>query len=106
MRYSGYSLGLINIENVKNKVNKTNLTNKKRIIENIKASIIHSPEKIDYHEYLKERLQYDLSGRCTNAFTTLTELYALEMSYNSIRSNPGNMVPGTDKETLDGISNE
>jgi hypothetical protein len=28
----------------------------------------------------------------------------LQQSYDAIKSNPGNMTPGTNKETLDGIS--
>lgn len=30
----------------------------------------------------------------------------LKLSYESLKSNPGNMVPGTDKETFDGLNNE
>jgi group II intron reverse transcriptase/maturase len=52
----------------------------------------------------EERLRRAEDGRCTNAFEVLSEPSVLKMAYERMKSNPGNMVPGTDEETLDGIS--
>lgn len=34
----------------------------------------------------------------------MSETTVLRAAYETIKSNPGNMVPGPDKETLDGIT--
>lgn len=45
-----------------------------------------------------------------NKFTGLYKLIAdsitLTLAYNNIKSNPGNMTPGMDNTTLDGVSNK
>ena len=48
-------------------------------------------------------LSYDDSGKCNNAFKLLSRNDILKIAYNSIKSKPGNMVRGTDRETLDGM---
>ena len=61
-----------------------------------------------YFEHLTDRirnqLEYDDSGKCINAFKILSDKSCLRDAYETIKSNPGNMVVGSDKETLDGIS--
>jgi hypothetical protein len=52
---------------------------------------------------INSRLHYDQEGKCLNAFKTLSDPYILRLAYESIKSTPGNMVKGTDQETLDGI---
>lgn len=52
---------------------------------------------------LGELLSYDENGRCTNALNVLSDPTVLETAYHRIKYNPGNMTPGIDKETLDGI---
>lgn len=52
---------------------------------------------------LRKLLKYDKSGRCTNAFQVLTESDMLKIAYETIKSNPGNMVKGSDPKTLDGL---
>jgi hypothetical protein len=53
---------------------------------------------------IKALLQKDLDGKVSNAFEILTNRKVLELAYESIKSKPGNMVRGTTRETLDGIS--
>ena len=55
---------------------------------------------------LGQILTYDKEGRCNNAYKTLTNINVLHTAYMKIKSEPGNMTPGPDKETLDGISEE
>ena len=43
------------------------------------------------------------NGKCTNAFEIIANVNTLKMAYESIKSNPGNMTEGVDRETLDGI---
>lgn len=52
---------------------------------------------------LREILKYDESGRCINAFQILSDEKFLKISYDTIKSNPGNMVRGSDRKTLDGL---
>jgi len=52
---------------------------------------------------LRMLLSYDNSGKCNNAFKLLSRDDILKIAYNSIKSKPGNMVRGSDRETLDGI---
>lgn len=56
------------------------------------------------HESLKDMLVFDESGRCINAFKVIKEVTVLKSAYDKIKSNPDNMVPGVDKETLDRIN--
>ena len=57
-------------------------------------------------ESLEQLLKFDENGRCINAYDTLRSFDVLAASYQKIKSNPGNMTPGIDKETLDGINLE
>jgi retron-type reverse transcriptase len=52
---------------------------------------------------LEEMLVFDDRGRCTNALKVIKDKTVLMTAYNNIKSKPGNMTPGTDKITLDGI---
>jgi hypothetical protein len=52
---------------------------------------------------LREMLAYDEQGRCINAFQVLSDISVLKSAYDVIKSKPGNMTPGVDRETLDGI---
>lgn len=56
--------------------------------------------------YVRRRLKYNEEGQCINAFVTLSEAGMLRNAYESIKSNPGNMVQGSDMETLDGITTD
>lgn len=51
-----------------------------------------------------KQLKFDSCGRCTNAFEVIRSVETLKMAYETIKSKPGNMVMGTDRVTLDGIS--
>jgi hypothetical protein len=55
------------------------------------------------HESLKDMLVFDETGRCINAFQAIQNVKVLMSAYDKIKSNPGNMVSGVDKETLDKI---
>lgn len=63
------------------------------------------PESINFYDFIKEQLKFDAAkgGKCINAFEVICDPKTLALAYNSIRSNPGNMVEGSDKETLDGL---
>jgi len=52
---------------------------------------------------LRRLLQFNDDGKCTNAYKLLTRTDILKISYNSIKSKPGNMVRGVDRETLNSI---
>lgn len=45
-----------------------------------------------------------LDGKYTGLYRLITSEELLFTAYHNIKSKPGNMTPGTDKETLDGIS--
>jgi hypothetical protein len=51
-----------------------------------------------YYFHKKPTLTRNISSKALNNI----ELY--KNAYNVIKSNPGNMTPGTDKQTIDGIS--
>lgn len=55
---------------------------------------------------LDKMLIYDDRGRCINAYNVLCKPEVLQTAYMRIKSEPGNMTTGSDKETLDGISEE
>jgi len=55
---------------------------------------------------LGEMIMYNKDGKCNNAYSIIAEKLTLESAYMRIKSEPGNMTPGSDKETLDGISDE
>lgn len=56
------------------------------------------------HPHIKHSLIFDSNNKCTNAFLLCTHPDTLKMAYDMIKSKPGNMVHGSDRETLDGIS--
>ena len=58
--------------------------------------------KFSYAKFRK-KLEYDSSGKCDNAFQLATSPEFLKLSYDFIKSKPGNMVRGSDHLTLDGI---
>jgi retron-type reverse transcriptase len=49
-------------------------------------------------------LKYNAEGKCVNAFEVMSQAGILREAYETIKSKSGNMVPGPDKETLDGIT--
>jgi retron-type reverse transcriptase len=53
---------------------------------------------------LKERNEKDKSAINKDLFRILCNKELLVIAYNKIKSNPGNMTPGTDNLTLNGIS--
>jgi retron-type reverse transcriptase len=55
-------------------------------------------------QLILSKLMYDDSGRCTNAYEIISSLDVLRQAYFHIKSKPGNLTPGTDGITLDGIS--
>jgi group II intron reverse transcriptase/maturase len=66
---------------------------------------------IGYNDHIKNiydlvtsRLKWDEEGKCLNAFDLFSDPTMLKAAYESIKSKAGNMVKGTDTETLDGIS--
>jgi group II intron reverse transcriptase/maturase len=67
------------------------------------GTVIKYNERAVY-DIIKRGLKFDEKNRCINAFRIASNAGILKMAYNSIKSKPGNMVHGSDKETLDGIS--
>ena len=61
---------------------------------------------LEVQKLINGLLRYDDQGRCVNAFTVLSNERMLKLAYELGKSNPGNMVKGTDEETLDGINQE
>jgi retron-type reverse transcriptase len=61
---------------------------------------------MDLKILIKDMIKTDEMGRCTNAFKILSNPQILLQAYNNIKSKPGNMVPGSDNVTLDGISSK
>lgn len=57
------------------------------------------------YDLMTKILRRDSEGRCINAFKVLSNPGILKLAYESIKSKSGNMVRGTDNETLEGISN-
>lgn len=55
---------------------------------------------------IKKRLKFNENGKCINAFQVLSDPLVLKQAYEMIKSKPGNMTKGIDKETLDGISDK
>lgn len=62
--------------------------------------------KILIYPSISDKLKYDSLSKCINAFEVITDPDTLKMAYGMIKSNPGNMVRGTDNITLDGINNK
>lgn len=61
-------------------------------------------ETRDGQRSLGEMLMWDDDGKCTNAYRVLCKKEIIQAAYMRIKSEPGNLTPGQDKETLDGIS--
>lgn len=73
---------------------------------NLRAQEEQSNNKFDLAKYINDQIKYDMNGKCSNAFKILSKPEVLKVAYETIKSKPGNMTPGVDNETLDGISNE
>jgi group II intron reverse transcriptase/maturase len=58
------------------------------------------------YDIMKTGLKYNSEGKCVNAFKKLSNPGTLKLAYESIKSKSGNMVCGTDRETLDGITKD
>lgn len=71
-----------------------------------KSKISSKPEARKGRGSLEEMLMFNENGQCTNAYEVICKLEALYTAYMNIKSEPGNMTPGADSETLDGISME
>jgi len=71
-----------------------------------KSNVSSKPKARKGQGSLEEMLMYDKDGKCINAYETLSKLEVLQTAYMNIKSEPGNMTPGVDTETLDGISKE
>jgi len=71
-----------------------------------KSNVSPKPKARKGQGSLGEMLMYDKEGMCINAYETLSKLEVLQTAYMNIKSEPGNMTPGVDTETLDGISQE
>ena len=57
-------------------------------------------------EIIRSLLRQGPDGRYVNAFEVLSSVRILKLAYETIKSKPGNMVRGSTRETLDGISEE
>jgi hypothetical protein len=64
----------------------------------------HPKEQKLTPQVISTKLRYDQEGLCINAFHIATSPEVLKIAYETIKSKPGNMVQGSDTETLDGIS--
>lgn len=71
---------------------------------NIKDLII--PNRCENLLKLRNDNLSDLSLINHKLIHTISDLEVLRLAYELIKSKPGNMTPGVNSETLDGISNE
>jgi hypothetical protein len=62
-----------------------------------------STEKLEIYPHLANQIQVNTLQEVINAFEIICNPKTLLYAYKMIKSNPGNMVPGTDEETMDGI---
>lgn len=60
----------------------------------------------DLTQKIRDKLEYNGEGKCTNAFLVLSDPLILRDAYETIKNKPGNMVVGSDNVTLDGITEE
>lgn len=72
--------------------------------ETLSEMIPNKEQRKDPIKYIRSLLRYNDDGRCTNVFKVATRIDILMLAYETIKSKPGNMVKGTSKETLDGIT--
>ena len=68
-----------------------------------KSKVSSKPEARKGQGSLEEMLMFNENGQCTNAYELVSKLEILYTAYMNIKSEPGNMTPGADAETLDGI---
>jgi hypothetical protein len=68
------------------------------------TSYIKSDSDRDVTENIRQRLRFNAEGKCTNAFEVASDPRTLRDAYETIKNKSGNMVPGSDSETLDGIT--
>jgi len=52
----------------------------------------------------KQRMKLEIKQDIEISYKQLFDIEIYKSAYQSLKSKPGNMTPGTDKETLDGIS--
>ena len=52
----------------------------------------------------KQKMKPEINQDLEVSYKQLFEIDLYKSAYQSLKSKPGNMTPGTDKETLDGIS--
>ena len=57
-------------------------------------------------EIILSQLRQGPDGRYINAFEVLSSVETLKLAYETIKSKPGNLVRGTTRETLDGITED
>jgi hypothetical protein len=57
-------------------------------------------------EIIISLLKKDENDKYINAFEVISSPQMLKLAYEVIKSKPGNMVKGTNHETLDGITSE
>jgi len=77
---------------------------KKKTNKFIVTNIYRNEIEKDLTSKIRSKLKYDENGRCLNAFQILSNSETLIDAYETIKHKSGNMVPGSDGETLDGIS--
>lgn len=83
------------------------MTDKKNLHTKVRKSKVSSkPEARKGLGSLGEMLMFNEKGQCTNAYEVICNIEALYTAYMNIKSEPGNMTPGVDSETLDGISKD
>lgn len=73
---------------------------------NKKNELTQAVQFADLRSWARAKLKFDIKARCINAYEVISEKEMLIQSYLSMKSNPGNMTKGIDKETLDGINQE
>lgn len=69
-----------------------------------KSVVSPKPETHAGRGSLGELVTYNSNGKCNNAYNLICLTEVLQTAYMRIKSAPGNMTPGADSETLDGIS--
>jgi len=67
---------------------------------------VNSNHKLTPAEIILSLLRFDPDGKASNVFEIMSSTQVLRLAYETIKSKPGNMVRGTTKQTLDGISLE
>jgi hypothetical protein len=83
----------------------------KKPVRNLYGDPLPADKQLKYNQtnvykIMKARLRYNNEGKCTNAFKILSNPGILKLAYESIKTKSGNMVCGTDRETLDGITKD